>query len=140
MDDLLRSAGHSPMAPTDRLGLADAVGVWIEELRLVLVDAGHPALSDLDDQSFEMMLARIAWHEWGHALSVVRAEADDVADGERLLALAPRGVSERIRRAGTVEASSRMSSWPTSTHCSCLVAAGARRESLRGSMTTSTSS
>jgi len=88
------------MAPTDRRGLADAVGVWIEELRLVLVDAGHPALSDLDDQSFEMMLARIAWHEWGHALSVVRAETEDIADGERLLALAPRGVSERIRRAG----------------------------------------
>jgi len=100
VDDLLRSAGRPPMAPTDRLGLADAVGAWVEELRLVLVDAGHPALSDLDDQSFEMMLARIAWHEWGHALSVVRAEADDDADGERLLALAPRGVSERIRRAG----------------------------------------
>ncbi len=100
VDDLLRSAGHAPMAPTDRLGLVNAVGVWIEELRLVLVDAGHPALSDLDDQSFEMMLARIAWHEWGHALSVVRAEADDVADGERLLGIAPPGVGERIRRAG----------------------------------------
>jgi hypothetical protein len=73
---------------------------WVEELRLVLVDAGHPALGDLDNQSFEMMLARIAWHEWGHALSVVRAEADDIADGERLLAFAPRGV---------------MSSSPTST-------------------------
>jgi hypothetical protein len=84
----------------DRLGLANAVGVWVEELRLVLVDAGHPALVNLDDQSFEMMLARIAWHEWGHALSIVRAEADDIADGERLLALAPRGVGERIRRAG----------------------------------------
>jgi hypothetical protein len=75
VDDLLRSAGHAPIAPADRLGLADAVGVWVEELRLVLVDASHPALADLDDQSCEMMLARIAWHEWGHALSVVRAES-----------------------------------------------------------------
>lgn len=100
VDDLLRSAGHSPMTSDDRLGLADAVGVWVEELRLVLVDAGHPALSDVDDQTFEMMLARIAWHEWGHALSIVRAEPEDVADGERLLGLAPPGVSERIRRAG----------------------------------------
>lgn len=88
------------MTSDDRLGLVDAVGVWVEELRLVLVDAGHPALADLDDQSFEMMLARIAWHEWGHALSVVRAETEDVADGEQLLALAPPGVGERIRRAG----------------------------------------
>lgn len=76
------------------------MGVWVEELRLVLVDAGHPALAEVDDQTFEMMLARIGWHEWGHALSVVRAEAEDVANGERLLTLAPPGVGERIRRAG----------------------------------------
>lgn len=100
VDDLLRSAGYSSMAPADRLGLEHAVGVWIEQLRLVLVDAGHPALSDVDGQTFEMMLARIAWHEWGHALSVVRAESADVAAGARLLDIAPTGVGERIRRAG----------------------------------------
>lgn len=99
VDDLLRSAGHS-LLPTERLGLEHAVGAWVEQLRIVLVDAGHPALSDVGDQTFEMMLARIAWHEWGHALSVVRAESADIADGERLLAIAPKGVGERIRRAG----------------------------------------
>jgi hypothetical protein len=46
------------------------------------------------------MLARIAWHEWAHALSVVRATSDDVAAGERLLALAPLGVANVIRRGG----------------------------------------
>ena len=100
VDDLLRSAGHSLMTPADRCGLEHAVGVWIEQLRIVLVDAGHPALSDVDDPTFEMMLARIAWHEWGHALSVVRAESADIADGGRLLDIAPQGVGERIRRAG----------------------------------------
>ncbi len=100
VDALLRSAGHPLMTPADRLGLEHAVGVWVEQLRLVLIDAGHPALSDVDDQTFEMMLARIAWHEWGHALSVVRAESTDVAEGERLLDMAPTGVGERIRRAG----------------------------------------
>lgn len=99
VDDLLRSAGHSLMT-ADRFGLEHAVGVWVEQLRIVLVDAGHPALSDVDDQTFEMMLARIAWHEWGHALSVVRAESADIADGERLLGIAPTGVAECIRRAG----------------------------------------
>jgi hypothetical protein len=100
VDDLLQSAGHPLMSQADRLGLEHAVGVWIEQLRLVLVDAGHQALSDVDDQTFEMMLARTAWHEWGHALSIVRADSADIADGERLLAIAPRGVGERIRRAG----------------------------------------
>ena len=85
VDDLLRSGGFPPMSQVDRLGLEHAVGVWIEQLRLVLIDAGHQALSDVDDQTFEMMLARTAWHEWGHALSVVRAESADIADGERLL-------------------------------------------------------
>jgi hypothetical protein len=100
VDDLLRSAGHQRLSQVDRLGLEHAVGVWIEQLRLVLIDAGHPALSDVDDPTFEMMLARTGWHEWGHALSVVRAESADVADGERLLEIAPPGVGERIRRAG----------------------------------------
>jgi hypothetical protein len=100
VDDLLRSAGHPLMSQVDRLGLEHAIGVWIEQLRLVLIDAGHPALSDVDEQTFEMMLARTAWHEWGHALSVVRAESADIADGERLLDVSPPGVGERIRRAG----------------------------------------
>jgi len=45
----------------------------------VLVNAGHHALAELDDATYEAMLARIAWREWAHALSVVRATADDVA-------------------------------------------------------------
>jgi hypothetical protein len=100
VDGLLRSAGFPRMSQTDRLELAHAVGVWIEELRVVLIDAGHSVLAVLDDPTFEMIVVRTAWHEWGHALSVVRAESGDVADGQRLLGLAPEGVSERIRRAG----------------------------------------
>jgi hypothetical protein len=61
---------------------------------------GISVLAMLDDQTFEIMLARTAWHEWGHALSVVRADADDIVDGKRLLELAPPGVGGRIRRAG----------------------------------------
>jgi hypothetical protein len=80
--------------------LDDAAGVWIQELRLVLVNAGHHALAELDDATYEAMLARIAWHEWAHALSVERATADDVANGERLLDLAPAGVARVIRRGG----------------------------------------
>lgn len=66
----------------------------------MLLNAGHHALAELDDATYEAMLARIAWHEWAHALSVVRATADDVANGERLLGLAPVGVANVIRRGG----------------------------------------
>jgi hypothetical protein len=66
----------------------------------MLVDAGHRALADLDDRTYEQMLVRTAWHEWGHALSIARADREDVAAGERLLGLAPAGVREVIRRGG----------------------------------------
>ncbi len=100
VDDLLRSAGLGGLRQPEVRALDDAAGVWIEELRLVLVNAGQHALAELDDRTYEAMLARIAWHEWAHALSVVRATADDVANGERLLALAPAGVANVIRRGG----------------------------------------
>ena len=100
VNDLLISAGYAQLLPAGRVSLDRALGMWIERLHLVLIDAGHSVLADLDDQTFELMLVRTAWHEWGHALSVVRAEHDDVAAGERLLDLAPDGVREFIRRAG----------------------------------------
>ncbi len=74
-----------------------AQGVWIQELRIVLVDAGHAKLTGLDRQTYEAFIARTAWHEWGHALSVVRCSPEDVAAGRRLLDLAPDGVREGIR-------------------------------------------
>jgi hypothetical protein len=77
-----------------------AVGVWVPALKLVLLNAEHPAVVGLDDNSYEALLARTAWHEWGHALSIARATADEVADGDRLLRLAPPGVAEFIRRGG----------------------------------------
>jgi hypothetical protein len=100
VDDLLRSAGSARLPLAAAAELDRSAGIWIAELRLVVINAAHPALSDLDDPSYEAMLARIAWHEWAHALAVVRADRDDVAAGERLVALAPEGVARFIRRAG----------------------------------------
>jgi hypothetical protein len=100
VDDLLSSAGFGPVPRGNRRELDRAAGVWIQQLRVVAIDAGHPALVDLDDSTYEAMIARIAWHEWGHALSVVRTTPDEVAAGSQLLELAPEGVREGIRRAG----------------------------------------
>lgn len=97
--DLRRSAGVRDLGDAERRLLDLALGVWVPDLRLVLVDAGHEAHGALDDTSYEAALARIAWHEWGHALSVDRSTSSDVETGDRLLELAPSGVAEIIRGA-----------------------------------------
>lgn len=96
----LRSAGHVGLSGAERAGLDDALGVWVARLRIVLVNAAHPLLANLQPATLEASLARVGWHEWGHALSLARCSRDDVAAGVRLLALAPEGVREPIRRAG----------------------------------------
>jgi hypothetical protein len=100
VDELLVSSGRPRLSPRSRADLDRALGAWIERLRIVVIDAGHPALVDLDDPSYEAMLVRTAWHEWGHALSLARATAADVAAGEQLVSVAPAGVGEYIRSEG----------------------------------------
>jgi hypothetical protein len=99
-DALLRSAGHPGFEVAIRDQLNRALGLWLRELRIVLIWSDHPKLEGLDRQSREAFLSRVAWHEWAHALSVVRCTDDDVGAGEGLLALAPEGVRRRIRDAG----------------------------------------
>lgn len=67
---------------------------------MLLINAGHAAIVGLDAQGYEAFVAHIAWHEWGHALSLARCSREDVAAGQRLLKLAPVGISEGIRSAG----------------------------------------
>ena len=38
-----------------------ALGVWVRELRVVLVDAGHEKHVGLDEPSYEAALVRVAW-------------------------------------------------------------------------------
>ena len=97
--DLLRSAGSHTLSKAEQASLNDAVGVWVPSLRAVLINEAHQALAGLDTSSREAFLARVAWHEWGHALSVARCSPDDIADGARLLDLAPAGISASIRTA-----------------------------------------
>jgi hypothetical protein len=98
--DLCVSAGLAlpPEAALQRLNWA--LGTWIRELRLVIVDVGHPKHQSLDETSLEAVIARIAWHEWGHALSLDRATELDVADGSRLLSTAPAGIAKFVRAGG----------------------------------------
>lgn len=100
VDGLLRSAGHRALPASAQRALNLALGVWIQELRIILVQAGHPKLAGLDDATYETFIARTAWHGWGHALSVTRCTREDIASGRKLLDLAPLGIREGIRGAG----------------------------------------
>lgn len=99
VDELLRSAGHRTLSQSASRKLDMALGVWIQELRVILVQANHPALIGLDEATYEAFIARTAWHEWGHALSVVRCSSEDVAAGRNMLDRAPDGIREAIRGA-----------------------------------------
>jgi hypothetical protein len=100
VDSFLRSAGQQGLSTTARRTLNLALGVWIQELRIILIDAGHPKLAGLDQATYEAFIMRTAWHEWGHALSIVRCAQEDVAAGRKLLDLAPPGIRDGIRQAG----------------------------------------
>jgi hypothetical protein len=99
-EGFLLSAGMKSYPSSIRDELDRALGIWLRELRIVLINESHPKLADLDAVTREEFIARIAWHEWGHALSITRCSASDVADGTRLLELAPEGIRVRVREAG----------------------------------------
>jgi hypothetical protein len=67
---------------------------------VVLINCTHPALDGLDPQSFAWALTRVAWHEWGHALSIDRATPTDVAAGKRYLERLPAPLAKLVRDSG----------------------------------------
>lgn len=99
-DELLRSAGYPGLDPPARIGRDRARGLWIPELRVVLINAVHSDYEGLDRPSRENALARVAWHEWGHALSLHGATREDVAAGQKLLESLPSELADTIRLAG----------------------------------------
>lgn len=98
-DDLLRSAGHGSIRPADRRSRDSALGLWIPQLRLLVVNAIHPAYNGLNERTREALLAQVAWHEWGHALGMERSTPEDVSAGKALLKLVPESIAKSIRSA-----------------------------------------
>jgi len=99
-DELLRSAGCGSLSSAEIAWANAAVALWVPELRVVLINESHPAFDGLDSPSFAYDLSRVAWHEWGHALSVDRARQDDIAAGDRYLGLLPEALASFVRQAG----------------------------------------
>lgn len=99
-DSLLRSADEGRLSDAEIERTNGALGIWVPDLRVVLLNCAHPALEGLDPGSFADALTRVAWHEWGHALSIDRASPADVADGPRYLELLPESLAEIVRGSG----------------------------------------
>lgn len=74
-----------------RRELAGALALWLEELRVVAFNA--PALKQatdgLSDDDRYLAVARLAWHEYGHALSFKQSTPEQRRRGPDLLALLP---------------------------------------------------
>jgi hypothetical protein len=98
-DDLRRSAGYVSFSTAELERQDSAAGLWIPELRLVIINLAHRSFAALDRSSLEYAVARVAWHEWGHALAFHQATEDDVAAGSRLLDLAPAPLAVNVRAA-----------------------------------------
>ncbi|HEX3323892.1 MAG TPA: hypothetical protein VHR65_01970 [Solirubrobacterales bacterium] len=99
-DELLRSAGHGSLPASAITSRNAALALWVPDLRVVLINESHPAFGDLDGRSLDYSLSRVAWHEWGHALSLDRAAQEDIDAGKRYVRLLPEGLARFVREAG----------------------------------------
>lgn len=97
VDSMRISAGLPSLAQEAKTRLNEAYGAWVEELRLVVISGSHPNLLGLSDVATERFIARVAWHEWGHALSIARCSQEDMFAGRDLLSKCPIGIREDIR-------------------------------------------
>jgi hypothetical protein len=99
VDHFRRSAGLPGLPPAEKARLAGAYGVWIRDLGVILIRGDHPQLRGLAPAAAEQFIARVVWHEVGHALSIARCSWQDRRNGRRLLERCPPGIAEDIRSA-----------------------------------------
>jgi hypothetical protein len=99
-DELLRSADRGSLGTGEIARANAALALWVPPLKLVLINESHPAFDGLDGPTLVYDLSRVAWHEWGHALSLDRATADDIAAGEHYVRLLPAPIAKIVRQAG----------------------------------------
>ncbi len=99
-DELLRSAGLGSLEGSEIARANSALALWVPDLRVVLINESHPAFDGLDRPTLAYDLSRVAWHEWGHALSLDRAGEGDIAAGEHYVGLLPKALARLVRQAG----------------------------------------
>jgi hypothetical protein len=95
--NLYVTIGETPPAAGDVDG---ALAVWLQAVRVVAYNGPLLiAALDLDASNAEVhqpVVNNLAWHEYGHALSVTRSTSAHRADGVRLLGLLPPNMRQSI--------------------------------------------
>jgi hypothetical protein len=114
-DELLRSAGGGSLPEAEIARANDALGLWVPELRVVLINESHSAFDGLDDPTLTYDLSRVAWHEWGHALSIDRAGRRTSRPASAISHCCPMVSRNSSDRRATVVANIRTRSSPRST-------------------------
>jgi len=99
-DELLRSTGCGSLSAAKIAWVNDAIGLWVPELRVVLINESHPSFDGLDRATLIYDLSWAAWHEWGHALSCDHIGEEDIAAGRYYVGLLPKAFVRRIRHGG----------------------------------------
>jgi hypothetical protein len=105
VQDLYRTI--KKQAPSDA-ALADTLAVWPEGIRVVAFNGplllrylgGRPGQS-LSMESCQFIINGLAWHEYGHALSVTRSSSEQRRSGVRLLEQLPEQMRDSIAYPGT---------------------------------------
>lgn len=93
--DLYRTLNEPAPAASELDGSA---AVWLDERRAVAFSAQflRSAIGGLNASSRRHIVAAVAWHEYGHALSVNRATVEHRRRGLELLGLAPPFIREAV--------------------------------------------
>lgn len=94
--DFYRTLKEEPPIESE---LENAAAVWLQERRTVAFNASliHAAIAGLDEGTQRVLIQSVAWHEYGHALSLMRSTPEHRAGGPRLLSLLTEGLREAIR-------------------------------------------
>jgi hypothetical protein len=89
-------------APSSEAALAHAAAVWLDGLRTVAFNAPlmHATTAGLTDAVRKQLVAYIAWHEYGHALSLTRSTYEQRKGGVWLLGLLTDGMRASIAYPG----------------------------------------
>jgi hypothetical protein len=100
VQDLYRSIGEAPPPTT---ALEGAAALWLDGIRTVAFNASllEAAVIGLSGDSRHALIASIAWHEYGHALSLTRSTYEQRDSAERFLGLLPERMRVAIDYPGT---------------------------------------
>lgn len=90
-------------APPSLQAIGDAIAVWLPDRKVVAYNGPRLvlALSGVNDSTRQSVINNLAWHEYGHALSVERASDEMRNGGVQLLELLPEGLKAAIDYPGS---------------------------------------